>query len=120
MQVTFVLEALQRALRQARPTICNGDQGSQFTSAPYIDLLKTYDVRISMDGRGRALDNIFTERLWRTIKYEEVYLKDYQSPREARKSLTDYLQFYNERRIHQSLGYRTPAELYFMKKEEEG
>lgn len=113
MQVAFVLEALSRALAQARPTICNSDQGSQFTSTPYLDLLKTHEVRISMDGRGRALDNIFTERLWRTIKYEEVYLKDYRSPREARQSLTEYLQFYNERRIHQALDYQTPAELYF-------
>jgi putative transposase len=113
MQVAFVLEAMQRALAQAHPVICNSDQGSQFTSAPYLDLLKAHDVRISMDGRGRALDNIFTERLWRTIKYEEVYLKDYSSPRQARQSLTEYLQFYNERRIHQALEYRTPAELYF-------
>lgn len=113
MQVGFVLQALQRALAQARPIICNSDQGSQFTSSAYITLLKEHDVRISMDGRGRALDNIFTERLWRTIKYEEVYLKDYQSPREARRSLTEYLRFYNERRIHQALEYRTPAELYF-------
>ncbi len=113
MQVAFVLEAMQRALRQAKPVICNSDQGSQFTSIPYITLLKDHHVQISMDGRGRALDNIFTERLWRTIKYEEVYLKDYQNPREARQSLTAYLQFYNERRIHQSLDYRTPAELYF-------
>src|SRR5689334_22696485 len=113
MQVGFVLEAMQRALQQAQPIICNSDQGSQFTSTPYIDLLKKHDVQISMDGRGRALDNIFTERLWRTIKYEEVYLKDYSSPREARQSLAQYLQFYNERRLHQSLEYRTPAELYF-------
>jgi putative transposase len=113
MQVAFVLEAMQRALRQAKPVICKSDQGSQFTSIPSSTLLKDHDVQISMDGRGRALDNIFTERLWRTIKYEEVYLKDYQSPREARQSLTEYLQFYNERRIHQSLDYRTPAELYF-------
>jgi len=113
MQVAFVLEAMHRALTQAKPVICNSDQGSQFTSTPYLDLLKAHDVRISMDSRGRALDNIFTERLWRTIKYEEVYLKDYSSPREARQSLAEYLQFYNERRIHQSLDYRTPAELYF-------
>lgn len=112
MQVGFVLEAMQRALRQAKPMICNSDQGSQFTSMPYINLLKEHEVQISMDGRGRALDNIFTERLWRTIKYEEVYLKDYSNPREARLSLTDYLQFYNERRIHQALDYQTPAELY--------
>lgn len=113
MQVAFVLEAMQRALTHAKPAICNSDQGSQFTSIPYLDLLKAHDVRISMDGRGRALDNIFTERLWRTMKYEEVYLKDYSSPREARRSLAEYLQFYNERRLHQSLEYRTPAELYF-------
>jgi putative transposase len=113
MQVAFVLEAMQQALALARPVICNSDQGSQFTSTPYLDLLKEHDVRISMDGRGRALDNIFTERLWRTIKYEEVYLKDYRSPREARHSLAEYLRFYNERRIHQALEYRTPAELYF-------
>jgi putative transposase len=113
MQVAFVLEALQRALAQARPLICNSDQGSQFTSAPYLELLKKHEVRISMDGRGRAFDNIFTERLWRTIKYEEVYLKEYQSPREARQSLAEYFQFYNERRLHQALEYRTPAELYF-------
>ncbi len=113
MQTTFVIEALRRALAQARPRICNSDQGSQFTSASYLELLKAHEVQISMDGRGRALDNIFTERLWRTIKYEEVYLKDYSSPREARQSLADYLQFYNDRRIHQALDYRTPAELYF-------
>jgi putative transposase len=113
MQVGFVLEAMQRALQQAQPIICTSDQGSQFTSTPYIDLLKKHDVQISMDGRGRALDTIFTERLWRTIKYEEVYLKDYSSPREARQSLAQYLQFYNERRLHQSLEYRPPVELYF-------
>lgn len=112
MQVGLVLEAMQRALRQAKPMICNSDQGSQFTSTPYINLLKEHEVQISMDGRGRALDTIFTERLWRTIKYEEVYLKDYSNPREARQSLTEYLQFYNERRIHQALDYQTPAELY--------
>ena len=88
MQVAFVLDAMQRAFTQAKPVICNSDQGSQFTSTPYLDLLKAHGVRISMDGRGRALDNIFIERLWRTIKYEEVYLKDYNSPREARQSLS--------------------------------
>lgn len=113
MQVGFVLEAMQRALAHGRPVICNSDQGSQFTSTPYLNLLKEHEVQISMDGRGRALDNIFTERLWRTIKYEEVYLKDYSSPREARQNLTEYLQFYNERRIHQALEYQTPAEWYF-------
>jgi|SRR5579875_2510317 putative transposase len=113
MHVGFVLEALQRALAQARPIICNSDQRSQFPSIPSINLLKEHEVRMSMDGRGRALDTIFTERLWRTSKYEEVYLKDSQSPREARQSLTEYLRFSHERRIHQALDYRTPAELYF-------
>jgi len=97
---------------QAAPQIFNSDQGSHFTSNSYIDLLKEHEVRISMDGKGRALDNIFTERLWRTIKYEEVYLKEYDSPRTARTELTRYLRFYNEERIHQALNYRTPAEVY--------
>jgi putative transposase len=113
MQTTFVIEALRRALAQARPSIGKSDQGRQFTSASSLELLKAHEVQISMDGRGRALDTIFTERLWRTITYEEVYLKDYSSPREARQSLADSLQFYNERRIHQALDYRTPAERYF-------
>ena len=112
LQQTFVLEAATRALQSAIPTIWNSDQGSHFTSTSYIDLLKTHGVQISMDGRGRALDNIFTERLWRTIKYEEVYLKEYESPRQARKELTAYLKFYNENRLHQALDYCTPAEVY--------
>lgn len=113
MQIEFVIEAMQRALLQATPQICNSDQGSHFTSSQYTQLLLAHDVRISMDSKGRALDNIFTERLWRTVKYEEVYLKDYTSPREARKELTEYLRFYNEGRLHQALDYRTPAEVYF-------
>ena len=113
MQIAFVIEAVQRALSQARPQIWNSDQGSQFTSPQYTQLLLAHDVRISMDGKGRALDNIFTERLWRTIKQEEVYLNDYATPREARQGLSTYLRFYNEERIHQSLDYRTPAEVYF-------
>lgn len=113
MQIEFVIEAMQRARAQATPQICNSDQGSHFTSSQYTQLLLAHDVRISMDSKGRALDNIFTERLWRTVKYEEVYLKDYVSPREARKELTEYLRFYNEGRLHQALDYRTPAEVYF-------
>jgi len=113
LHLPFVLEAVMRALQLARPTIWNSDQGSHFTSAAYVNLLRTHGVQISMDGRGRALDNIFTERLWRTIKYEEVYLKEYGSPRQARQELATYLQFYNERRLHQSLDYQTPAEMYF-------
>jgi putative transposase len=115
LQIGFVLETMQRALAQARPQICNSDQGSHFTSPQFTQLLLSHDVRISMDSKGRALDTIFTERLWRTIKYEEVYLKDYASPREAREELRAYLRFYNEQRVHQSLDYRTPAEVYFAK-----
>lgn len=112
LQMPFVLEAATRALQIAQPTIWNSDQGSHFTSTAYVDLLKVHGVQISMDGRGSALDNIFTERLWRTIKYEEVYLKQYESPREARQELATYLRFYNERRLHQSLDYQTPEEVY--------
>jgi len=113
MQQAFVTEAVQRALAQAVPQICNSDQGSQFTSPQYTQLLLAHQVRISMDSKGRALDNIFTERLWRTVKYEEVYVKEYVSPRDARNGLTNYLRFYNEERLHQALDYRTPAEVYF-------
>jgi putative transposase len=90
LELPFVLATVQRALKQAAPLICNSDQGSHFTSPQYLGLLKTANVQISMDGKGRALDNILTERLWRTVKYEEVYLHDYLSPREARQALTRY------------------------------
>ena len=110
--VEFVLEAVDQALHISQPKIWNSDQGSQFTNPQYIDRLATHDIQISMDGRGRALDNAFTERLWRSVKYEEVYLNDYQTPREARKGLTNYFEFYNYHRPHQSLQYQTPAEVY--------
>jgi putative transposase len=112
LHIGFVLAAARRALDQARPQIWNSDQGSHFTSPQYTAMLLAADVQISMDGRGRALDNIFTERLWRTVKYEEVYLHDYASPREARDGLARYLQFYNHERPHQALSYQTPAEVY--------
>ena len=108
-----MLNAVARALAQAQPDILNSDQGSQFTSPSYLELLRSANVRISMDGKGRASDNVFTERLWRSLKYEEVYLHDYQSPREARTGITRYLNFYNHERLHQSLDYQTPAEVYF-------
>jgi putative transposase len=108
-----VLVAVERALAQAKPVIWNSDQGSQFTSSQYRDLLLAAGVRISMDGKGRALDNIFVERLWRSVKYEEVYPNDYASPREARVGLSRYLAFYNHERPHQALNYQTPAEVYF-------
>jgi putative transposase len=117
LEMGFVLEAMRSALAITTPTICNSDQGSHFTNPQYLALFQGMSVQISMDGKGRALDNIFTERLWRTVKYEEVYLKDYASPREARTGLSDYLDFYNHRRLHQALDYQTPASIYFKKGE---
>lgn len=113
LAIDFVLDVIDRALAEAAPEICNTDQGAQFTSPKFTDRLLACDVRISMDGRGRALDNIFTERLWRSVKYEEVYLHEYDSPRAARLGLGSYFEFYNYIRPHQSLAYRTPAEVYF-------
>lgn len=113
LEVGFVLEAVERALALGCPTIWNSDQGSHFTSPQYLGLLEERGIQISMDGKGRALDNIFVERLWRTVKYEEVYLQPYGTPREARQGLTRYFQFYNHERPHQALDYRTPAALYF-------
>ena len=113
LEIEFVLTAVKRALAGAKPQIMNSDQGSHFTSPQYIDLLKEAGVLISMDGRGRAMDNIFTERLWRSVKYDEVYIKDYESPREARTGINNYFQTYNFRRLHQSLGYKRPADIYF-------
>ena len=109
----FCLEAVKDAFTTGIPDICNSDQGTQFTSADYIELVTKQEVKISMDHRGRCFDNIFTERLWRTIKYEEVYLKDYQSPKKAEESLKEYLNRYNYKRLHQSLQYKTPAQIYF-------
>ena len=108
----FCLEVLDEALCHGRPEIFNSDQGSQFTATAFTERLESFDIAISMDGRGRALDNVFIERLWRSVKYEEVYLKDYSTAWEAEDSLTSYFHFYCHERIHQSLGYRTPAEVY--------
>jgi putative transposase len=113
LELGFVLSTVAQAFTQAKPDILNSDQGSQFTSPSYLELLRSTGVRVSMDGKGRASDNVFTERLWRSLKYEEVYLHDYQSPREARIGINRYLDFYNHERLHQSLGYQTPAEVYF-------
>jgi len=109
----FCLSVLDRALRVATPQIFNTDQGSQYTSTDFTGCLLAAGVQISMDGRGRALDNIFVERLWRSVKYEEVYLKDYTSMGHAVDSLGTYWHFYNTRRPHQSLGYRTPSAVYW-------
>lgn len=116
LELAFVLKAVDCALAVARPQIWNSDQGSHFTSPKYTQKLLEAQVQISMDGRGRAMDNVFTERLWRSVKYEEVYLKDYTSPREARQGIGQYLTFYNYERPHQSLDYRTPAEVYLLAK----
>jgi putative transposase len=113
MDVGFCLEALEQALGIATPDIFNSDQGAQFTSLDFTDRLTAAGIRISMDGRGRALDNVFVERLWRTVKYEEVYLKDYGTPREALQGLARFFQVYNRQRPHQALGYQTPATVYF-------
>jgi putative transposase len=112
MELDFCLAALKRALRRGRPEIFNSDQGPQFTSNDFTGELKQRDIAISMDGRGRCLDNIFIERLWRSLKYEEVYLKDYAVVAEAQEGIGRYLRFYNHQRLHSSLAYRTPASIY--------
>jgi putative transposase len=106
------LEALEEALRGAKPEIFNTDQGAQYTARAFTGRLESAGVAVSMDGRGRALDNVFVERLWRSLKYEEVYLKDYRSVAELESGLTSWFRFYNHERPHQSLKYRTPAEVY--------
>lgn len=115
LSVDFCLESLDRAFKIAKPEINNSDQGSQFTSEEYVEKVKLANVKVSMDGRGRVFDNIFTERLWRSLKYEEVYLKDYDSCMDAKTSIGDYFTFYNNERLHSSLGYFPPAEVYFNK-----
>ena len=109
---SFCLSTLDRALDKGQPEIFNSDQGAQFTSREFVERLKERQIRISWDGKGRALDNIFVERLWRTVKYEEVYIKDYTGVGEAISNLKAYFKFYNEERLHQSLNYRTPAEVH--------
>jgi putative transposase len=112
LDTPFCLSALQQALELSTPEIFNTDQGSQFTSREFIRRLEKKDIRISMDGRGRVYDNIFVERLWRSVKYEEVYLHHYQTVSEARDGLAKYFLFYNMERLHASLGYQTPYEIY--------
>jgi putative transposase len=112
LEVGFCLEALKSAFRRGQPEIFNSDQGSHFTSEKFTAALKARQVAISMDGRGRCMDNIWIERLWRSLKYEEVYLKDYESVTEARAGIERYFRFYNHERLHQSLGYRTPAAVH--------
>lgn len=114
LDAAFCVSTLERALRRSHPEIFNTDQGCQFTCKDFIAPLQAAGISISMDGRGRALDNIFCERLWRTVKYEEVYLKDYATGADAFEGLKAYFQFYNSVRLHQSLGYRTPQSVYLL------
>jgi putative transposase len=113
LDVSFCTEALKDALEKGCPKTFNSDQGSQFTSNDFTGILLSSGIEISMDGRGRVFDNIFTERLWRSVKYEEVYIKNYQVYKDAREGLSDYFSFYNNRRYHQSLEYRTPVEVHY-------
>ncbi len=116
LEADFCIRALQGAFTKGMPDIHNSDQGSQFTCLDYINNLKQMNIRISMDGRGRFMDNIFTERLWRSVKYEEVYIKDYQTVLEAKQGISNYMNFYSDERPHQSLDNMTPAEIYFERK----
>jgi len=112
LESDFCVDALNRALSLGRPEVFNTDQGSQFTSMEFTKVLLDAGVQISMDGKGRVFDNIFSERLWRTVKVEEVYMRDYQTVTEARFNLGRYFEFYNNQRLHEALGYRAPAEVY--------
>jgi len=114
MDTSFCLEALKEALEQhGNPMIFNTDQGSQFTSEDFTSVLESREIRISMDSKGRALDNVFVERLWRSLKYENIYLKGYRTMNEAERGIGEYFDFYNRERLHQSLDYRTPDEVHF-------
>lgn len=113
MEIDFVLDTSRKALRISTPDIMNSDQGSHFTSPKYTQIFLEAGAKISMDHRGRAYDNIFIERLWRTVKYEDVYPKAYESPREARIGINNYMNYYNHERPHSSLNYRTPEEVYW-------
>ena len=114
MDATFCINALERALDLDTPMIFNTDQGAQFTSTSFTKILLDKGIKISMDGRGRALDNIFVERLWRTVKYENIYMNDYQTVLELHSGLERYFEFYNQERLHQSLDYQTPNETHFL------
>ena len=114
LDADFCIEALQEALRRfGPPEIFNTDQGSQFTSEAFTDVLKRHGIAISMDGKGRWVDNVFVERLWRSVKYEDVYLRAYETPLELRAGLGRYFEFYNTRRRHSALDRRTPDAVYF-------
>jgi len=118
LEASSCIEALNQGLTTAVPEIVNSDQGSQFTSHGWVEALEKHGIKISMDGKGRCIDNIQIERFWRTLKYEEVYLRSYKTMVEARKNLKEYIEFYNQIRPHQSLGYKTPDEVYWDGSEE--
>lgn len=113
LETSFCLEVLEAALEIGKPEIFNTDQGVQYTSTAFTSVLEKNQIKISMDGRGRALDNVFVERLWRSLKYEDIYLKDYESVKEARNGIGDYFVFYNNERPHQSLNYQRPVQVHF-------
>lgn len=113
LETSFCLQALQQALKTGKPDIFNTDQGAQFTALAFTSALLREDIRVSMDGRGRVFDNIFIERLWRTVKYEDIYLKNYETVPALWGGLGEYFTFYNDERPHQSLGYQTPTEVHF-------
>jgi putative transposase len=113
LDTSFCLETLEDALKIGKPEIFNTDQGVQYTSIAFTEILEKAGIKISMDGRGRALDNIFVERLWRSLKYEDIYLNDYGSMKEVRDGVKSYFNFYNNERPHQSLNYCTPKDIYF-------
>jgi len=113
LEADFCIEALARTLEKGRCEIFNTDQGSQFTAVAFVNLLLNNGIQVSMDGKGRALDNVFVERLWRSLKYELIYQMEFKSVREAKKSICEYFVFYNNERFHQSLNYKTPRQVYF-------
>lgn len=113
LEADFCIEALARVLEKSKCEIFNTDQGSQFTAIDFVNLLLSQGIQVSMDGKGRALDNIFVERLWRSLKYELIYQMEYESVREAKKGIGEYFLFYNDERFHQSLNYKTPRQVYF-------
>ena len=113
LEADFCIETLKRTLMKNSCEIFNSDQGSQFTSTDFTRCLLSHEIKISMDGRGRALDNIFVERLWRSVKYECIYLQDFYAVKDVTRALVNYFDYYNHRRPHQSLDYKTPAEIYF-------
>ena len=112
LEAEFCLAMLQAALSCSKPEILNSDQGCQFTCEAWVELLKKHQVQISMDGKGRCMDNIYIERFWRSLKQEEIYLNPTDNVKQVHQHIQDYMEFYNQRRLHQSLNYRTPAELY--------